>query len=100
MEKKSVSSGGGAGISTTDKNNHPKSLKGSSSDHDNPNFDYNSYIDDNASSSNAGGPSQTFRDTEIQEVEANHLMKIQSIASIINDPKRDTFYTQVKHFLT
>jgi hypothetical protein len=41
----------------------------------------------------------TFRDTEIEEVEANNLMKIQSIASIINDPKSDSFYKQVKYFI-
>ena len=41
----------------------------------------------------------TFRDTEIEEREASHLMQIQSIASIINNPKSDNFYQQMKSFL-
>ena len=35
---------------------------------------------------------QTFRDTELEETEASQLMKIQNLASIINDPKSDSFY--------
>ena len=43
--------------------------------------------------------SSTFRDTEIEEKDASELMKIQNIASIINDPKSDTFYRQIRSFI-
>ena len=48
-----------------------------------------------ASSSNA----HTFRDTEIEELDASNLMKIQSIASIINNPKSESLYKQMQHFI-
>ncbi|CDW75065.1 UNKNOWN [Stylonychia lemnae] len=41
----------------------------------------------------------TFRDTELDEFEASNLMKIQSLTSIINDPKSDTFYKQLSAFI-
>ncbi len=34
--------------------------------------------------------STTFRDTEIEEDTANNLLKIQSLTSIVNDPKADS----------
>jgi hypothetical protein len=43
--------------------------------------------------------SHTFRDTELEEVEAVQLRKIQNLASIINDPKSDTFYKQLQKFI-
>ena len=86
MDKKSTSSGGGK---------KPSSQKAGSSDHDNTNIDSSSYVDDIISMQG-----NTFRDTEIRENQANNLMKMQSIASIINDPKRDSFYKQVKSFVS
>ena len=41
----------------------------------------------------------TFRDTELDEADAVNLMKIQSLTSIINDPKSDTIYKQVSAFI-
>eukprot|EP00347_Sterkiella_histriomuscorum_P013600 403364097 len=43
--------------------------------------------------------SHTFRDTELDENDAINLMKIQSLTSIINNPKSDTIYKQVSSFI-
>ena len=65
---------------------YPKSLsvKGGSSEHDegSEGVDY---------SSNANTNTHTFRDTEIEEIDASNIMKIQNISSILNDPKSDNF---------
>lgn len=41
----------------------------------------------------------TFRDTEIEREEANNFMKIQSLSSIVNNPKSESLLRQVGTFI-
>jgi len=40
----------------------------------------------------------TFRDTYVDEMDANKLLHMQSLSSIVNNPKKETFIKKVKNF--
>ena len=59
----------------------------------------NSSKDQDENGSYDGQSHHTFRDTELDEFEASNLMKIQSLTSIINNPKNDTLFKQISGFI-
>ena len=39
----------------------------------------------------------TFRDTQCDQEDANNLMHMQSLTSIVNNPKKESFFNKVKN---